>query len=58
MLKQRGLSELHAIANVDGPAEQPYRQLGWTTMGIIPGYAPDTDGVTPHDTVIFFKELD
>ncbi len=38
-------------------AEVLYRRLGWTTVGTIPRYALDTDGVTPHDTVVFYKEL-
>lgn len=37
--------------------EQLYRALGWTVAGTIPRYALDTDGVTPHDTVVFYKEL-
>jgi acetyltransferase len=37
-------------------AEHLYRQLGWTPAGTIPGYALNPDG-TPHDTVIFYKEL-
>jgi GNAT superfamily N-acetyltransferase len=37
-------------------AESLYRRLGWTPAGTIPGYALDSDG-TPHDTVIFYKEL-
>jgi acetyltransferase len=37
-------------------AEHLYRQLGWTPAGTIPGYALDPDG-TPHDAVIFYKEL-
>ena len=37
-------------------AEQLYRRLGWTTAGTIPGYALDSDG-TPHDAVIFYKQL-
>jgi hypothetical protein len=31
--------------------------MGWTVVGVIPRYALDTDGVTPHGTVIFYKEL-
>jgi hypothetical protein len=27
-------------------------------VGAIPRFAVDTDGVTPHDAVIFYKELD
>ena len=33
-----------------------YRALGWTVVGTIPRYALDPDG-TPHDTVVFYKEL-
>jgi len=38
-------------------AEHLYRKLGWVVAGSIPAYALDTDGRTPHDTVIFFKPL-
>src|SRR5262245_66322456 len=37
--------------------ERLYRRLGWTVVGTIPRYALDPDGRTPHDTVVFFKEL-
>lgn len=37
--------------------EHLYRKLGWNVVGTIPRFALDTDGVTPHDTVIFYKEL-
>ena len=37
--------------------ERLYRRLGWTVVGTIPGFALDTDGRTPHDTVVFYKEL-
>ena len=37
--------------------ERLYRRLGWTVVGTIPRYALDPDGITPHDTVIFYKEL-
>ena len=36
--------------------EQLYRALGWTVVGTIPRYALNPDG-TPHDTVVFYKEL-
>ena len=36
--------------------EQLYRALDWTVVGTIPRYALDPDG-TPHDTVVFYKEL-
>jgi ribosomal protein S18 acetylase RimI-like enzyme len=37
--------------------ERLYRRLGWNVVGTIPRYALDTDGRTPHDTVVFYKEL-
>jgi GNAT superfamily N-acetyltransferase len=37
-------------------AEHLYRRMGWTPAGTIPRYALDPDG-TPHDAVIFYKEL-
>jgi GNAT superfamily N-acetyltransferase len=37
-------------------AEHLYRQMGWNPVGTIPRYALDPDG-TPHDAVIFYKEL-
>ena len=37
--------------------EQLYRALGWTVVGTIPRFALDADGKTPHDTVVFYKEL-
>jgi acetyltransferase len=37
-------------------AERLYRSTGWTPAGTIPRYALDPDG-TPHDAVIFYKEL-
>ena len=36
--------------------EALYRALGWTVVGMIPRYALDPDG-TPHDTVVFYKEI-
>ena len=39
------------------PADRLYRRLGWTVVGTIPRFALDPDGVTPHDTVVFFKDL-
>lgn len=38
-------------------AEHLYRSTGWTPAGTIPRYALDPDGKTPHDAVIFYKEL-
>ena len=37
-------------------AEHLYQNIGWTPAGTIPGYALDPDG-TPHDALIFYKEL-
>jgi GNAT superfamily N-acetyltransferase len=54
---REGFRLLTLDAKRGGPAESLYRRLGWTVVGSIPRYALDTDGVTPHDTVIFFKEL-
>jgi GNAT superfamily N-acetyltransferase len=38
-------------------AEQLYRQSGWKSAGIIPGYALEPYG-TLCDTVVFYKKLD
>lgn len=38
-------------------AERLYRRTGWTEVGVIPRFAYDPDGVTPHAAVIFYKEL-
>ncbi len=37
-------------------AERLYERLGWTKVGVIPGYALYPDG-RPCDTTIFWKEL-
>jgi GNAT superfamily N-acetyltransferase len=39
------------------PAERLYSRLGWTTVGVIPGYALYPDG-RPCDTTVFWKALD
>jgi GNAT superfamily N-acetyltransferase len=52
-----GFSLLTLDAKRGGPAEKLYRKLGWTAVGMIPRYALDTDGKTPHATVVFYKEL-
>ena len=38
------------------PAERLYQRLGWTTVGVIPGYALYPDGRL-CDTTVFFKAL-
>jgi GNAT superfamily N-acetyltransferase len=56
--RRDGFQLLTLDAKRGGAAEQLYRRLGWTYVGAIPRFAVDTDGVTPHDAVIFYKELD
>jgi len=38
------------------PAERLYARLGWTAVGVIPGYALYPDG-RPCDTTVFWKTL-
>jgi GNAT superfamily N-acetyltransferase len=52
-----GFSLLTLDAKRGEAAEQLYRNCGWTLAGTIPRYALDPDG-TPHDAVLFYKELD
>jgi hypothetical protein len=37
-------------------AERLYARLGWTRVGVIPGYALYPDG-RPCATTVFYKEL-
>lgn len=53
---EAGITLLTLDTKKGEPAEQLYRKLGWTAVGAIPRYALDPDG-TPHDTVLFYKEL-
>jgi GNAT superfamily N-acetyltransferase len=39
-----------------GNAERLYARLGWTRVGVIPGYALYPDG-RPCDTTVFWKAL-
>lgn len=55
--REAGYRLLTLDAKRGGSAERLYRRLGWQCVGTIPRYALDTDGHTPHDTVIFYKEL-
>ena len=55
--RNAGFTLLTLDAKRGGAAEALYRQLGWTHVGTIPDYAVDTDGTTPHDAVIFYKQL-
>jgi len=54
--RRGGFSLLTLDAKRGAPAEHLYRRLGWTPAGTIPRYAVDPDG-TPHDAVIFYREL-
>lgn len=38
-------------------AEGLYEKSGWSRVGAIPCFAVDPDGVTPHATVVFYKDL-
>lgn len=55
--RRRGFSLLTLDAKRGAAAEHLYRHLGWRHAGTIPGFALDPDGTTPHDAVIFYKEL-
>jgi GNAT superfamily N-acetyltransferase len=53
-----GVRLLTLDAKRGGGADRLYQRLGWTLAGTIPRFALDPDGRTPHDAVIFYKELD
>jgi GNAT superfamily N-acetyltransferase len=55
--RQDGVRLLTLDAKRGEAAEHLYRSLGWIHAGTIPRFALDTDGKTPHDAVIFYKEL-
>ncbi|MDX9910825.1 MAG: GNAT family N-acetyltransferase [Phycisphaerales bacterium] len=55
--RRQGFRLLTLDAKRGGAAEALYRSLGWTYVGCIPDFAVDTDGVTPHDAVIYYKHL-
>lgn len=54
--RHAGFSLLTLDAKRGAAADHLYRHIGWTPTGTIPRYALDPDG-TPHDAVIFYKEL-
>jgi GNAT superfamily N-acetyltransferase len=64
LLMERAESEARAegksllvLDTVTGDAaERLYKRLGWTTVGVIPGYALYPDG-RPCDTTVFWKAL-
>lgn len=55
--RRAGLRLLTLDAKRGEAAEHLYRRTGWIPVGTIPRYALDPDGITPHDAVIFYKEL-
>ena len=55
--RRAGLGLLTLDAKRGEAAEHLYRHMGWTPAGTIPRYALDPDGTTPHDAVIFYKDL-
>ena len=55
--RRAGFRLLTLDAKRGAAAEQLYRHLGWTAVGTIPRFAFDPDGSTPHDAVVFYKEL-
>jgi ribosomal protein S18 acetylase RimI-like enzyme/uncharacterized glyoxalase superfamily protein PhnB len=54
--RDAGFRLLTLDAKRGGAAAHLYARQGWQRVGTIPNYAVDPDG-TPHDTVIFYKEL-
>lgn len=57
LARDAGFGLLTLDAKRGGAAERLYRRMGWTLVGTIPRFALDPDGKTPHDAVIFYKEL-
>jgi GNAT superfamily N-acetyltransferase len=55
--RHAGFTLLTLDAKRGAAADRLYRRLGWTAVGAIPAYAVDPDGITPHDAVIFYKQL-
>jgi GNAT superfamily N-acetyltransferase len=55
--RHAGFSLLTLDAKRGEGGEHLYRRTGWIPAGTIPRYAFDPDGTTPHDAVIFYKEL-
>lgn len=54
--RREGKTLLVLDAVTNGDAARLYEGLGWTTVGVIPGYALFPDG-RPCDTTIFWKSL-
>ena len=54
--RTEGKSLLVLDAVTDGDAARLYARMGWTTVGVIPGYALYPDG-RPCDTTYFYKAI-
>ena len=54
--RAEGKTLLVLDAVTGGDAERLYERLGWTRVGVIPGYALYPDG-RPCDTTVFWKAL-
>jgi GNAT superfamily N-acetyltransferase len=54
--RAQGRSLLVLDAVTGGDAERLYASIGWTKVGVIPGYALFPDG-RPCDTTYFFKSI-
>jgi GNAT superfamily N-acetyltransferase len=55
--RSAGFTLLTLDAKGGAAAERLYHRTGWTLVGTIPRFALDPDGKTPHDAVLFYKEL-
>lgn len=53
---EQARSAFEAVAVTGDAAERLYERLGWTRVGVIPGYALYPDG-RPCDTTVFWKSL-
>jgi GNAT superfamily N-acetyltransferase len=54
--RELGLTLLWLTTHVDTTADRFYERLGWTRMGVMPGYAVLPDG-TPAANAYFYREL-
>ena len=54
--RAEGKTLLVLDAVTEGDAARLYARMGWTTVGVIPGYALYPDG-RPCDTTVFWKAL-
>jgi hypothetical protein len=54
--RAEGKTLLVLDAVTGGDAARLYDRMGWTTVGVIPGYALYPDG-RPCDTTVFYKTI-